>query len=199
MTRHGSSHRHLYQQVLDVFKDKGRLSEAIRFTRITQNTPLEMGKYSHGFYLKTTKDNNQLRRELGNHDHQKNYADMRCQPLEIQVGGKVMLKVSPWERVIQFAKRGKLKPRYIGPFKILAKERIIKLSKVHSTMHVSNMKECLFIGTLDIPQDEIQINDKLHFLEEPVEIIDREVKRLKQSRIPIIKVRWNSRRGPEFT
>ncbi|GKC84378.1 hypothetical protein Tco_1140095 [Tanacetum coccineum] len=74
-----------------------------------------------------------------------------------------------------------------------------QLSRVHSTFHVSNLKKCLSDETLVIPLDEIQIDDKLHFVEEPVEIMDREVKRLKQSRIPIVKVRLNSRRGPEFT
>ncbi|GJV89610.1 hypothetical protein Tco_1533548 [Tanacetum coccineum] len=74
-----------------------------------------------------------------------------------------------------------------------------QLSRVHSTFHVSNLKTCLSDESLKIPLDEIQIDDKLHFIEEPVEIMDREVKQLKQSRIPIVKVRWNSRRGPEFT
>nr|GEX51927.1 putative reverse transcriptase domain-containing protein [Tanacetum cinerariifolium] len=62
-----------------------------------------------------------------------------------------------------------------------------------------NFKKCLFDEPLVIPLDEIHIDDKIHFVEEPIEIMNREVKRLKQSRIPIIKVRWNSRRGPEFT
>ncbi|GJT72963.1 putative reverse transcriptase domain-containing protein [Tanacetum coccineum] len=73
-----------------------------------------------------------------------------------------------------------------------------QLSRVHSTFHVSNLKKCLFDEPLAILLDEIHIDDKLHFVEEPVEIMDREVKRLKQSRIPIIKVRWNSRKSPEF-
>ncbi|GKE37328.1 hypothetical protein Tco_1460733 [Tanacetum coccineum] len=118
-----------------------------------------------------------------------------------------MLKVSPWKRVIRFGKRGKLNPRYIGPFKILAKVETIayrlelpeQLSHVHSTFHVLNLKKCLFDEPLAIPLDEIYIDDKLNFIEEPVEIMDRKVKRLKQSRIPIVKVRWNSRRGPEYT
>nr|GEW68850.1 putative reverse transcriptase domain-containing protein [Tanacetum cinerariifolium] len=71
--------------------------------------------------------------------------------------------------------------------------------RVHSTFHVSNLKKCLSDETLAIPLDEIQIDEKIHFIEEPVEIMDREVKRLKQSRILIVKVRWNSKRGPEFT
>nr|GFA73410.1 putative reverse transcriptase domain-containing protein [Tanacetum cinerariifolium] len=74
-----------------------------------------------------------------------------------------------------------------------------QLSRVHSTFHLSNLKKCLSNEPLAISLDEVHIDDKLHFVEEPVEVMDREVKRLKQSRIPIIKVRWNSRRGPEFT
>ncbi|GJX29658.1 putative reverse transcriptase domain-containing protein [Tanacetum coccineum] len=128
-------------------------------------------------------------------------------PLEFQVGDKVMLKVSPWKGVIRFGKRGKLNPRYIGPFKILSNVGTIayqfelpeQLSRVHSTFHVSNLKKCLSDEPLAIPLDEIHVDDKLNFIEEPVEIMDREVKRLKQSRIPIVKVRWNSRRGPEYT
>ncbi|GKD51939.1 hypothetical protein Tco_1280915, partial [Tanacetum coccineum] len=111
------------------------------------------------------------------------------------------------EKIILSYADGKLNPRYIGPFKILTKVGIVahrlelpqKLSKVHSTLHVSNLKKCLSDETLVIPLDEFQINDKLHFIEEPIEIMDREVKQLKQSRILIVKVRWNSRRGPEFT
>ncbi|GJW80361.1 putative reverse transcriptase domain-containing protein [Tanacetum coccineum] len=78
-------------------------------------------------------------------------------------------------------------------------ELLEQLSRVHSTFHVSNLKKCLSDKTLDILLDEIQIDDKLYFIKEPAEIIDHEVKRLKQSRIPIVKVRWNSRREPEFT
>ncbi|GJV95972.1 putative reverse transcriptase domain-containing protein [Tanacetum coccineum] len=74
-----------------------------------------------------------------------------------------------------------------------------RLNRVHSTFHVSKLKKCMADEPLAIPLDEIQVDDKLNFIEEPVEIMDREVKRLKQSRIPIVKVRWNSRRGPEFT
>ncbi|GKF79964.1 hypothetical protein Tco_0235532, partial [Tanacetum coccineum] len=74
-----------------------------------------------------------------------------------------------------------------------------QLSRVHSTFHVWNLKKCLVDEPLTIPLDEIQVNDKLYFIEEPVEIMDCEVKRLKQSRIPIVKVHWNSGRGPEFT
>nr|GFA41697.1 putative reverse transcriptase domain-containing protein [Tanacetum cinerariifolium] len=109
-------------------------------------------------------------------DRQKSYADVRRKPLEFQVGEKVMLKVSPWKGVVRFGKRGKLNPRYIGLF-----------------------KKCLSDEPLAIPLDELHIDDKLRLVKEPVEIMDREIKRLRQSRILIIKVRWNSKRGPEFT
>ncbi|GJS19923.1 putative reverse transcriptase domain-containing protein [Tanacetum coccineum] len=141
------------------------------------------------------------------HDRQKSYADVRRKPLMFQVGDKVMLKVSPWKGMIRFAKRGNLNPRYIGPFRIIAKVETVsyrlelpeQLSRVHSTFHVSKLKKCMADESLAIPLDEIQVDDKLHFIEEPVEIIDREVKRLKKSCISIMKAHWNCRRGPEFT
>ncbi|GJZ50755.1 putative reverse transcriptase domain-containing protein [Tanacetum coccineum] len=140
-------------------------------------------------------------------DQQRSYADKSRKPLEFQVGDKVMLKVSPWKGVIHFGKRGKLNPRYIGPFKILAKVRMVayrlvlpeQLSCIHSTFYVSNLKKCLSDEPLAIPLDEVHIDEKLNFIKEPVEIMDREVKRLKQSGIPIVKVRLNFWRGPEYT
>ncbi|GJS52521.1 putative reverse transcriptase domain-containing protein [Tanacetum coccineum] len=140
-------------------------------------------------------------------DRQKSYADVRRKLLEFQVCDKVMLNISPWKGVIHFGKRGNLNPRYIRPFKVLAKVGTVAyrlelpqlLSRVYSTFYVSNLKKCLSDEPLEIPLDELHIDDKLHFVEEPVEIMDHKVKRLNQSRIPIIKVRWNSRRGPKFT
>ncbi|GKC28006.1 putative reverse transcriptase domain-containing protein [Tanacetum coccineum] len=130
---------------------------------------------------KTTEKIIQIKKRIqATRDRQKSYADRRRNPLEFEVEDKVTLKVSTWKGVIRFGKRGKLNPCYIGLFKILA-------------------KKCFVDEPLAIPLDEIQIDDKLNFIEEPVEIMDREMKRLKQSRIPIMKVRWNSRRGPEFT
>nr|GEU51778.1 putative reverse transcriptase domain-containing protein [Tanacetum cinerariifolium] len=109
--------------------------------------------------------------------------------------------------VIRFEKRGKLHPRYIGPFKILNRvgpvayklELPEELSNVHSISLVSNLKNCLSDESLVILIKELRLDDKLNFVEEPVEIMDREVKQLKQSRIPIVRVRWNSIRGTEFT
>nr|GEV32959.1 hypothetical protein [Tanacetum cinerariifolium] len=107
---------------------------------------------------------------------QLSYVDLKRKPMECQVGDRVMLKVSPWKGVVRFGKRGKLNPIYVEPF---------KKYYVNEPLVVSS--------------DGLHFNDKLHFVEEPVEITDREVKRLKRSRIPIVKVRWNSNRGPEFT
>ena len=140
-------------------------------------------------------------------DRLKSYTDKRRKPLEFQVGDRVLLKVSPWKGTIRFGKRGKLNPRYIGPFEILARIGPVayklnlprELSNIHPTFHLSNLKKCLSDETLVILLDEIEINESLNFVEEPAEVLDREVKRTKQSRIPIVKVRWNAKRGPEFT
>ncbi|GJR85938.1 putative reverse transcriptase domain-containing protein [Tanacetum coccineum] len=118
-------------------------------------------------------------------DHQKSYADNRRKPLEFEVGDRVMLKVSPWKGVIRFGKKGKLVinyQRYVGPFEIL--ERIGPVAY-----------------RLRLPEElnKIKVDKTLHFVEEPVEIMDREVKRLKRSKISLVKVRWNSKCGPEFT
>ncbi|GJS52060.1 putative reverse transcriptase domain-containing protein [Tanacetum coccineum] len=102
-------------------------------------------------------------------DRQKSYADLKRKPMEFQVGDKVMLKVSPWKGVVRFGKRG-------------------KLNLCHSELTISPFS-----------LDGLHLDDKLHFVEEPLEIVGREVKRLKRSRIPLVKVRWNSKRGPEFT
>nr|GEY59638.1 putative reverse transcriptase domain-containing protein [Tanacetum cinerariifolium] len=110
---------------------------------------------------------------------QKSYADLKRRLTEFKVGDKVMLKVSPWRA-----------------YKL---ELPDKLHGIHDTFHVSNLKRCFVNDDVVIPLYEVQLDDKLHYVEEPVEIMDKEVKRLKQSRISIVKVRWNSRRGPEFT
>nr|GEW31202.1 reverse transcriptase domain-containing protein [Tanacetum cinerariifolium] len=109
--------------------------------------------------------------------------------------------------VVRFGKRGKLNPRYVGPFKMLAKvgkvayrlELPQELSRVHHTFHVSNLKKCYVDDPLVMPLEGIHVDDRLQFIEEPVEIMEQEIKRLKRSRIPLVKVHWNSRRGPEFT
>nr|GFB72009.1 putative reverse transcriptase domain-containing protein [Tanacetum cinerariifolium] len=104
-------------------------------------------------------------------DRQKSYENLKRKPMEFQVRDKVMLKLDLLE----------------------------ELSRVHNTFHVSNLKKCYANEPLAVPLDGLHFDDKLQFVEEPVEIMDREVKRLRNSRVLIVKVRWNSRRGHEFT
>nr|GEV88061.1 hypothetical protein [Tanacetum cinerariifolium] len=187
---------------------------------------------------------------LAARSRQKSYADKRLKPLEFQVGYMVLLKVSPWKGAVHFGKCRKLSPCYIGSFKILDRLGLVaymlelpeELKGIQSNFHVLNLKKCLAKDDVVVPINEIQLDDKLHmieepvevvdrevtkaegndgkclsdesliipfeeaqlddklyFIEEPVEFMDREVKQLKQSHIPIIKVHWNSKRGPEFT
>ncbi|GKD58051.1 putative reverse transcriptase domain-containing protein [Tanacetum coccineum] len=118
-------------------------------------------------------------------------------PMEFQVGDSVMHKVLPWKGVVHFGKREKLYPRYVRPFKVLEKVGAVayklelpqELSEVHNTFYVSNMKKCRTNEPLVVPLDGLHIDDKLHFVEEPVVIMDRDIKRLKQSRILFVKVR----------
>ncbi|GJX11625.1 putative reverse transcriptase domain-containing protein [Tanacetum coccineum] len=115
---------------------------------------------------------------------QKSYADKRTKPLEFEVGDMVLLKVSPWKGAVCFGKRGELSPHYIGPFRIIARVGPIaytlelpeELKGIHGTFYVLNLKKYLAEGDIVVPMDEIQLDDKLHMIEEPVEIVDREVK-----------------------
>ncbi|GKB33103.1 hypothetical protein Tco_0872504 [Tanacetum coccineum] len=140
-------------------------------------------------------------------DRQKSYADSGRKMTEYEVGENVLLKVSSWKGVMRFGKKGKLAPRYVGPFEVLERigpvayrlRLLEELIGVHDTFHVSNLKKCLGNANLHVPLNEIKIDKTLRFVEEPVEIMDHEVKSLKRSRIPLVKVRWNSKRGPEFT
>ncbi|GKB21546.1 putative reverse transcriptase domain-containing protein [Tanacetum coccineum] len=139
-------------------------------------------------------------------DRQKSYADLKRKPMEFEVRDRVMLKVSPWKGVVRFGKRGKLHPRYVGPFKVMAKVGKVAYRlelpqdfQVHHTFHVSNLKKCYADKPSVIPLEGIHVDNKLQFVEVPVEIMEWEIKRLKRSRIPLVKVRWNSKRGPKFT
>ncbi|GKA70813.1 putative reverse transcriptase domain-containing protein [Tanacetum coccineum] len=138
---------------------------------------------------------------------QKSYADKRRKPLEFQVENRVLLKVSSWKGVVRFGKKGKLAPRYVGPFEIVECVGPVayrlklpqELSCVHDTFHVSNLKKCLAEPDVQVPLDEIEIDENLRFVEEPIEIVERDVKKLKRRRIPLVKVRWNSQQGAEYT
>ncbi|GKC03808.1 hypothetical protein Tco_0995418, partial [Tanacetum coccineum] len=114
---------------------------------------------------------------------------------------------SPWKGVVRFGKKGKLAPRFVRPFEIIEKVCPVaykldlpeELDGVHDTFHESNLKKCLADPILQVPFDEIQVDAKLNFVEEPVKILEKEFKKSKWSRIAIVNVWWNSKRGPEFT
>ncbi|GJS97131.1 hypothetical protein Tco_0804099 [Tanacetum coccineum] len=140
-------------------------------------------------------------------DRQKSYVDKRHRPLEFEVGDRVLLRVSPWKGVVHFRKKGKLAPRYVGPLDILERIGLVayrlrlpeELNSVHDTFHVSNLKKCLADASLHVPLDEIKVDKTLRFVKEPIEIMDRKIKKLKRRKIALVKVRWNSKRGPKFT
>ncbi|GJW51163.1 putative reverse transcriptase domain-containing protein [Tanacetum coccineum] len=127
---------------------------------------------------------------------QQKLSNIRRKPLEFQVGNRVMLKVSPWKGVVRFGKRGKLNPRYVGPFKVIERVGTVayklklpqQLSRVHNMFHVSNLKKCLSDESLVIPLGELHVDDKLHFVEELVEVVDREIKQLRRSRFPSLRL-----------
>nr|GEY18919.1 putative reverse transcriptase domain-containing protein [Tanacetum cinerariifolium] len=138
---------------------------------------------------------------------QKSYADKRRKPLDFKVGDRVLLKVSPWKGVVRFGKKGKLAPRYVGPFEIVERVGQVayrlklpqELSCIYDTFHVSNLKKCLAETDAQIPLEEIKVDENQRSVEEPIEIVERDVKKLKRQRIPLVKVRWNSRQGAEYT
>ncbi|GKE03001.1 putative reverse transcriptase domain-containing protein [Tanacetum coccineum] len=162
----------------------------------------------HDLVQETTEKISQIKDRLkAACDRHKSYADNRRKPLEFSVGDYALLKVSPWKGVVRFGKKEKLAPRFVGPFEVIEKVGPVayrldlpeELDGVHDTFHVTNLKKCLADPTQQVPLDEIRVDAKLNFVEEPVEILEREFKKLKRSRIAIVKVRWNSKRGPEFT
>nr|GEW25303.1 putative reverse transcriptase domain-containing protein [Tanacetum cinerariifolium] len=185
-----------------------------RFTLRKYRSPIMWAEVGEGQLIgpelvqETTKKISQIKDRLkALRDRQKSYADKRRKPLEFSVGDYVLLKVSPWKGVVRFRKKRKLAPRFVGPFEIIKKvgpvayrlDFLKELNNVHDTFHVSNLKKCLVDPTLQVHLDEIRVDAKLNFMEEPVEILERDFKKLKRSKIAIVKVRWNSKRGFEFT
>nr|GEV72430.1 putative reverse transcriptase domain-containing protein [Tanacetum cinerariifolium] len=130
-------------------------------------------------------------------DRQKIYADKKRKPLEFKVGNRVLLRVSPWKGVVHFGKKGKLAPIYVRPFEILERIGLVayrlrlpeELKNMHDTFHVLNLKKCLVGANLHVPLDEIKVDKTLRFVEEPIEIMDREIKKLKRRKIALVKVR----------
>ncbi|KAI3701723.1 hypothetical protein L6452_27010 [Arctium lappa] len=158
--------------------------------------------------LKTTEMIQMVRDRLTTaQSRQKSYADKRRSDLEFQIGDYVLLKVSPWKGVIWFRKRGKLGPRYIGPYKVIARvgkvayrlELPDELSLIHNTFHVSQLWKCVTDETAVIPLEDIQIDERLNYVEKPIAIIERKTKTLRNKVISLVKVQWQHRKGSEWT
>ncbi|KAD3067208.1 hypothetical protein E3N88_35088 [Mikania micrantha] len=140
-------------------------------------------------------------------DRQKSYANKRRRPIEFNVGDRVLLKVSPWKGIIQFRKRGKLSPRYIGPFQIEARvgkvayrlNPLEELNGIHPTFHVSLLRKCLTDEQAHIPLDDIEVDDKLNYIEEPVAIVDTKEKQLRNKTVRQVRVQWKHRKGSDTT
>ncbi|XP_076890278.1 uncharacterized protein LOC143541303 [Bidens hawaiensis] len=144
---------------------------------------------------------------LAARSHQKSYANKRRKSLKFNVDDFVLLKVSPWKGVVRFGKKGKPAPHFVCPFKILERfekmayrlELPQEITGVHPTFQISNLKKCLSKGNIRIPLDEVSIDETMHMVEIPVEIMDRNEKRTKRSCIRLVKNRWESWRDVEFT
>ncbi|KAI3828266.1 hypothetical protein L1987_02364 [Smallanthus sonchifolius] len=140
-------------------------------------------------------------------DRKKSYADKRRRPIEFQVGDYVLLKVTMWKGIIRFRKRGNLSPRFIGPFKIMTRigkvayrlELPEELSGIHSTFHVSHLRKCLADETSHVPLNDIELEERLNYVEKPVAILDWKEKRLQNKVIKQVKVQWQLRKGSEAT
>ncbi|XP_022004037.1 uncharacterized protein LOC110901521 [Helianthus annuus] len=140
-------------------------------------------------------------------DQQKACADKRRRPIEFQVGDYVLLKVSPWKGIIRFHKRGKLGPRYIGLFKILARVRRVAyqlelpstLDGIHNTFHVSQLRKCLVDETALVPLDDIELDEGLNYFERPIAIKDVKVKNLRNNVVRQVLVQWQHQKGSELT
>ncbi|KAK9055581.1 hypothetical protein SSX86_026665 [Deinandra increscens subsp. villosa] len=140
-------------------------------------------------------------------DRQKSYADKRRRHIEFQVGDLVMLKVSPWKGIIRFRKRGKLSPRFIGPFRIIARvgkaayqlQLPDELSAIHNTFHVSHLRKCLADESAYVPLDDLVVDDKLNYVEMPIAIRDRKVKKLRNKEVSQVMVQWEHRKGSDLT
>lgn len=177
-------------------------------------TPICWGEVGHkvlgstDVVLQTTEMIQRVRDRLVTaQSRQKSYADKRRSDLEFQVGDYVLLKVSPWKGVIRFRKRGKLGPRYIGPYKVIARvgkvayrlELPDELRLIHNTFHVSQLRKCVVDKSAIIPLEDIQINERLNFVEKPIAIVGRKTKNLRNKVIGLVKVQWQHRKGSEWT
>ncbi|KAK5819090.1 hypothetical protein PVK06_024049 [Gossypium arboreum] len=140
-------------------------------------------------------------------DRQKSYADLKRKDIEYQVGDKVFLKVSPWKKVLRFGRKGKLSPRFIGPYEVSERVgpvayRLIlppELEKIHNVFHVSMLRRYRSDPTHVITPSEVEVQPNLSYEEEPVRILMREVKELHNKKIPLVKVLWHKHGIEEAT
>src|SRR5581483_6420291 len=161
-------------------------------------TPVCWGEVGHrvlgstDIVLKTTEMIQMVRDRLVTaQSRQKSYADKRRSDLEFKVGDYVLLKVSPWKGVIRFRKRGKLGPRFIGPYKIIARvgkvayrlELPDELRLIHNTFHVSQLRKCVRDESAVVPLEDIQIDEKLNYVEKPIALLEWKVKTLRNKEI----------------
>ena len=138
-------------------------------------------------------------------DRQKSYADMRRKDIRYEIDKKVFLKVSPWKKVIRYWKKGKLSPRFIGPYKVIEKVGPVayklalplELEKIHNVFHVSMLRRCRSDPLHVVSLETIELRPDLTYEEEPVEILAREVKELRKKRIPLVKVLWRNHKTEE--
>ena len=146
-------------------------------------------------------------RLLAGQNRQKSYADKRRSDLEFEVGDRVLLKVSPWKGVIRFRKRGKLGPRYIGPYPIIARvgkvayrlELPEELSAIHNTFHVSQLRKVVYDETEVVPVEDIELDERLNYTERPIAIVDRKTKELRNKVVNLVLVEWQHHKGKELT
>ncbi|KAK8509408.1 hypothetical protein V6N12_018667 [Hibiscus sabdariffa] len=140
-------------------------------------------------------------------DHQKAYADTKRKDVRYEVGDRVFLKVSPWKKVLRFGKKGKLSPQYIGPFEVLEKVGLVayrlalppEFDKIHNVFHVSMLRKYRSDPSHVLEPEEVELNPDLSYDEEPVMILDREVKRLQNKNVSLVKILWRNHNVEEAT
>ncbi|KAJ9546881.1 hypothetical protein OSB04_019424 [Centaurea solstitialis] len=188
--------------VFDLPEGQGRASEALRQDADFGSSDVKVGEHNHGSNHQTTEYSSKIAQS-----RQKSYADRRRSDLEFQVRDRVLLKVSSWKGVIRFRKRGNLGPRYIGQFTVLACVRKVAyrlelqevLGQIHSTFHLSRLRKFLANETAHIPLDDIQVDESLNYVERPVAVLERKVKKLRNKEIGTVKVQWEHRTGSKWT
>ena len=145
--------------------------------------------------VKVVRDNLKIAR-----DRQKSYAENRRRDLQFEIGDRVFLKISPWKGVLRFGKRGKINPRYIGPYEIVSKVGPIayrlklppELSRIHDTFHVSMLRKYISNPSHMLREQPMQLKENLTYEETPVQIVDRKEKVLRSKVIPLVKVLWKN-------